>query len=81
MTKPSPISLRIKVPATLAEKISIYRHEARHDSKNAALIALLAAGLEALQSRRPCRQASRSRRNGSSPMPAGMLPSGGPRNG
>ena len=48
MLKPSIISLRVKVPLALYEKVSTYRFEARHESRNQAALALLAAGLAAL---------------------------------
>ena len=38
---PNPaVSLRVKVPLTLYERIGEYRHTARHDSKNQALVTL-----------------------------------------
>jgi hypothetical protein len=46
-SKPS-VSLRVRCTPVLYERISSYRHEARHESKNQALVALIAAGLAAL---------------------------------
>ena len=42
------VSLRVKVPLSLYERIGAYRHTARRDSKNQALVALISAGLAAL---------------------------------
>ena len=47
MPKPH-VSLRVNVPLPLFERLGEYRHAGRHDSKNQALVALLAAGLAAL---------------------------------
>jgi len=47
MPKPS-VSLREKVPLSLYERIGEYRHTGRRDSKNQAIVALLAAGLAAI---------------------------------
>ena len=44
MPKPS-VSLRINCPMPLYEKISAYRHEARHETRAQVMIALIAAGL------------------------------------
>jgi hypothetical protein len=44
----SLVSLRVNVPLGLYERIGEYRHAARHESKNQALLTLLAAGLAAL---------------------------------
>jgi hypothetical protein len=46
--KPPTVSLRVAVSLPLFEKINTFRHEARHDSKNLALLCLLNAGLAAL---------------------------------
>ena len=48
MPKPH-VSLRLNVSTQLYEKISAYRHEARHETRAQALVTLLAAGLAALQ--------------------------------
>jgi hypothetical protein len=42
------VSLRVSVPLQMFERISEYRHLARHDSKNQALVALISAGLAAM---------------------------------
>jgi hypothetical protein len=47
MPKPL-VSLRVNVPMGLFERVNEYRHLARHESKNQALVALLNAGLAAL---------------------------------
>ena len=47
MSKPS-VSLRVKVPLPLYERIGEYRHLGRHNSKNQAMVTLFAAGLAAL---------------------------------
>jgi hypothetical protein len=47
MPKPH-VSLRVHVPLELYEKVGEYRHAARHDTKNQALVTLVAAGLAAL---------------------------------
>jgi hypothetical protein len=46
--KPPTVNLRVNVPLSLYERIGEYRHTARHDSKNQALVTLLAAGLAAM---------------------------------
>jgi hypothetical protein len=48
MLKPPLVNLRLKCSLELYERISTYRHEARHDSKNQALVALISAGLAAM---------------------------------
>jgi hypothetical protein len=50
MPKPQPphVSLRVNVSLEMFEKVSAYRHQARHDAMGQALVALLAAGLAAL---------------------------------
>jgi hypothetical protein len=45
---PSKVALRLNCPRALYERISAYRHDARHDSRAQAMITLLAAGLAAL---------------------------------
>lgn len=45
---PPTVSLRLNCPLALYEKISAYRHEARHESRSQAMITLVAAGLAAL---------------------------------
>lgn len=46
---PEPhVSLRVKVPLRLYERISAYRHEARHETRAQAMITLINAGLAAL---------------------------------
>lgn len=47
MPKPH-VSLRVHVPLELYERVGEYRHAARHDTKNQALVTLVAAGLAAL---------------------------------
>ena len=47
MPKPH-VSLRVNVPMRLYEKISAYRHEARHETRAQAMITLINAGLAAL---------------------------------
>jgi hypothetical protein len=46
MTKPA-VSLLVKVPALLYEPIGEYRHTARHETRQQALVALISAGLAA----------------------------------
>ena len=57
-----PVSLRVNVPLSMFERIAEYRHTARHDSKNQALVALLAAGLAALAKPPPMPQPDRPKR-------------------
>jgi hypothetical protein len=45
---PEFTNLRVRVSPTLYTKIGEHRHTARHDSKNHALVTLLAAGLATL---------------------------------
>jgi hypothetical protein len=45
---PDCIDLRVRVSPALYAKIGEFRHAARHDSKNQALVCLIAAGLAAL---------------------------------
>ena len=49
---PPPISLRVNIAPALYEKISAYRHEAKHESRGQALTCLLRAGLITLQAGR-----------------------------
>ncbi|HEV2901121.1 MAG TPA: hypothetical protein VGX71_25430 [Pseudaminobacter sp.] len=42
------VSLRVAVPLPLYEKISTFRHESRHETRNRALVCLINAGLAAL---------------------------------
>jgi hypothetical protein len=42
------IRLRVRCSPALFERISEYRHLARHDTQNQALVTLIAAGLAAL---------------------------------
>ena len=42
------VSLRVNVPLPLFERLGEYRYTARHNSKNQALVTLLAAGLASL---------------------------------
>jgi hypothetical protein len=45
---PDTVSIRVTVPLHVYEKISAYRHDARHDTRAQALTCLLNAGLAAL---------------------------------
>jgi hypothetical protein len=62
---PDAIDLRVRVSPALYAKIGDYRHTARHDSKNQALVTLLAAGLAAL-----AKPPSLPKDNGSEPDPS-----------
>ncbi len=48
MPKQPHVSIRINCPLGLYEKISEYRHLARHETRAQAMVTLLAAGLAAL---------------------------------
>jgi hypothetical protein len=41
------MAVRVEIPLALYEKISIYRRECRYETRSQAVIALLAAGLNA----------------------------------
>ena len=46
---PKPVvSLRVRISLPLYERIGEYRHTARHETRQQALVALIAAGLAAL---------------------------------
>ena len=47
MSKPV-VSLRVACPLPVYERLSSYRHEARHETRSQAALALIAAGLVAL---------------------------------
>lgn len=48
MSKTPHVALRLNCPRALYEKFSAYRHEARHETRSQALLALLEAGLVAI---------------------------------
>ncbi len=64
MPKPH-VCIRVNCPLGLYEKLSAYRHEARHETRAQALVALIAAGLAALA--KPARVPSE-------PKPASVAP-------
>jgi hypothetical protein len=57
-----PISRPVRVSPAIYPRINEYRHTARHDRKNQALVTLLAAGLAAGRSHLRCRQSKAYRK-------------------
>jgi hypothetical protein len=59
---PDLIDLRVRVSPALYAKIGEFRHSGRFDSKNSALVCLLAAGLAAMAKPPPIPQPGRPKR-------------------